>query len=154
MKYRNIVCALLAVCSIVALAGCASKTVSKAVPGPTTTVTVPGPTVSVPGPTKTITAPAPKPKTVTVTPPAPQAAASVSDGTYLVPSEVKPGLYKTDGVGNPDMGGCYWERDKDLSGGIDSIADNDNITGPTTIQISSSDAAIKFDGGCTWNKVG
>jgi hypothetical protein len=82
--------------------------------------------------------------------PAPQN--QFSDGTYLVPKEVPYGQYKTDGKG--DGAGCYWARMKDLSGAITSINANDNISGPTTIEISPGDAAIKVNGGCQWAKVG
>jgi hypothetical protein len=72
-----------------------------------------------------------------------------TDGTFLVPTEVKPGLYHT-------LGGdhCYWERDKDMNGTIDSIADNGNFSGPTTIQIRAIDKALTTNGGCTWTRIG
>jgi hypothetical protein len=79
----------------------------------------------------------------------PAAVNQFSDGTYLVGKDIPPGLYKTDG-----SGGCYWERMSSLSGGLDSIIANDNISGPTTVQIAATDAAFKTSGGCTWSRVG
>jgi hypothetical protein len=122
--------------------------------GGSKTKTVAGPTV-----VSTTTAPAPAPVTATATvtktatpPPPPGPATSFGDGTYLVGTDIRAGLYKTEGVG--DGTGCYWERDKDLSGGLDSIIANDNISGPTTVQIASSDKAFKSNGGCEWKRVG
>jgi hypothetical protein len=95
--------------------------------------------------------------TVTVTAAAPTSAApaGIGDGTYVVGTDIKAGLYKT--AGPADTGGfanCYWERDRDLSGGMGSIIANDNTSGPTTVQISSSDKAFKTSGCATWVKVG
>jgi hypothetical protein len=84
--------------------------------------------------------------TVTFTPPP---ASPFSDGQYLVGPEVKPGVYHTSGEG-----GCYYARLANLNGAVDSIIVNDNISGPTTIEISSSDKAIQVSGGCTWAKIG
>ncbi|MGX7681339.1 hypothetical protein ACSMXN_20825 [Jatrophihabitans sp. DSM 45814] len=72
-----------------------------------------------------------------------------SDGQYVVGTEIVPGLWHTDG-----SEGCYWERDNSLSGGIGAIVANDNIDGPTTIQIDPSDKAVKFSGGCDWARIG
>jgi hypothetical protein len=82
--------------------------------------------------------------TVTYTPP-PKAA--ISDGTWVVGSDIKAGLYKTAGDGE-----CYWARLKDLTGGLDSIRANGNIDGPTTIQVLRSDKALELNGGCDWRK--
>jgi len=82
---------------------------------------------------------------VTYTPPVKVA---FSDGTYRVGSEIKAGTYHTDG------GDCYWERDRNSSDPLNKIIDNDNITGPTTIDISGSDYAFNTTGGCDWSRVG
>ncbi|MDT4982536.1 MAG: hypothetical protein QOF95_26 [Pseudonocardiales bacterium] len=37
---------------------------------------------------------------------------------------------------------------------LDAIIVNDNITGPTTIDIAPSDFAFKSSGGCDWVRVG
>ena len=69
-----------------------------------------------------------------------------SDGTFRVGSEIAPGTYHT----NPAGSACYWERD---GRGTDNIIANDNITGPTTIDIASSDYAFTSSGGCDWVRV-
>lgn len=71
-----------------------------------------------------------------------------SDGTYRVGSEIRPGTYHTEG------GSCYWERDRNSSDPLNKIIDNDNITGPTTIDIQSGDYAFTSSGGCDWTRVG
>jgi hypothetical protein len=72
------------------------------------------------------------------------------DGTYLVPEDIRPGLYQTDGHG--DGTGCYWETDRNLSGDFNAIVSNDNIDGPTTIQLGSNVRAFKVNGGCLWHE--
>jgi len=125
-------------------AGSSGKDV-KAEPGPTVTATATTTATVTSQPTnvvatKTVTA------TVTYTP-AP--VDETSDGQYLVGSEITPGTWHTDGGTH-----CYYERDSDLTGGLTSIIANDNITGPTTIQIAATDKAVKFNGGCTWSRIG
>jgi multidrug resistance efflux pump len=70
-------------------------------------------------------------------------------GTFLVNKEIQPGIYRA--AASP---GCYWERESSLSGGLDSIADNDNADGPVIVAISSADAAFKASGCATFHKVG
>jgi hypothetical protein len=41
---------------------------------------------------------------------------------------------------------------KDLTGGDYSILANDNIDGPTVVQVYSSDRAFKVNGGCEWHR--
>jgi hypothetical protein len=74
------------------------------------------------------------------------------DGTFTVGGDIQPGIYHTTGpaAGNSS---CYWERDKNLDGDLDSIIANDNIKGPTTVRISSTDAAFKTDRCATWTLV-
>jgi hypothetical protein len=122
----------------------------------TTTHTAPAPAAV------TITAKAaaaPAAPTVTVTAAAAAATsaapAGIGDGTYVVGTDIKPGLYKTSGPADTGaLANCYWERDRDLSGGMDSIIANDNASGPTTVQISASDKAFKTSGCAPWVKVG
>jgi hypothetical protein len=71
------------------------------------------------------------------------------DGTYVVGKDVKAGTWHTDG--QSDLG-CYWERDRNLDGDLDSIISNNNITGPTTVTVHSSDKAFQVTGGCTWTR--
>lgn len=84
--------------------------------------------------------------TVTFTP-AP--AVAFSDGVFQIPTDVKPGTYKTAG----QSGGCYYAR---LSGldTVDDIISNDNSDGPMIVTISASDKAFDASGGCDWTKVG
>ncbi|HZC53025.1 MAG TPA: hypothetical protein VE441_11060 [Mycobacterium sp.] len=135
-----------------AAAGGGSKEKTKTVAGPTKTATVAGPTTTVTATARVTTTPTKVVAThtrvvrITYTPPVKVA---FSDGTYRVGSEIKPGTYHT----NPGGNDCYWERDAKGSG-LDAIIENDNITGPTTIDINASDYAFKSSGGCDWVRVG
>lgn len=84
------------------------------------------------------------------------APAGLRDGTYVVGTDLKPGLYKTSGQSDTSnqLPSCYWERDRDLSGAASSIIANDNVKGPTTVQISASDKAFKTSGCAPWVKIG
>ncbi|MGH8859895.1 MAG: hypothetical protein ACRDVG_01450, partial [Jatrophihabitantaceae bacterium] len=82
--------------------------------------------------------------TVTYTPPP---RPGFSDGTYLVGTDIRPGIYRTAGGDY-----CYWERMHDLAGNLGSIIANDNITGPTVVQVFSSDRAFQVSGGCQWRR--
>lgn len=139
-------------------AGKNSKTTTAAANAPQATATVTA-TQTAPAPAAvTITAKAaaaPAPPPVTVTAPTSAAPTGIGNGTYVVGTDIKPGLYKTSGPA--DTGGladCYWERDRDLSGGMGSIIANDNASGPTTVQISASDKAFKTTGCAPWVKIG
>ena len=103
------------------------------------------------------TAPAPAATYVpSYTPPAVVAAptlppGSFTDGMYLVGSDIKPGTYKTS---NPEKNHCYYEVDKDMSGGsFGTIATNGNIQGPGVFQVGPSHKVVELSGGCTWTKV-
>ena len=140
-----------------------TDTTAAAAPAKATTIVTATQTAPVPAPV-TITAKAaaapiapPVTATVTVTAAAPTSAApaGIGDGTYVVGTDIKPGLYKTTGPADTgDLANCYWERDRDLSGGMGSIIANDNTSGPTTVQISASDKAFKSNGCASWVKVG
>lgn len=86
---------------------------------------------------------------VTYTPPPPK---SWSDGTYVVGTDIQPGIYKTSGQGDDATIGCYWARLSSLN--TQDIIDNGNITGMTTIQVGSGDKALQLSGGCHWSKIG
>ena len=74
---------------------------------------------------------------------------SFGPGTYEVGTEIEPGKYKTPGPeGSFPL--CYWARLRNTNGDFDSIITNGNAQGPTTITISTSDAA--FETSCTWTK--
>src|SRR3954451_12437957 len=70
-------------------------------------------------------------------------------GTFLVNKEITPGMYRASA--SP---GCYWERQADLRGDIDSIAANDNADGPVIVAISSADVAFKAARCGTFHKIG
>lgn len=77
---------------------------------------------------------------------------TITDGTYEVGTEVKPGTYTTDA----DKGGsgCYWARLKDFDGGVNSIQDNGNLAPGAhgRINIKSTDKGVELTGGCVWTK--
>jgi hypothetical protein len=139
----RIIVAVLA--AVLLLAGCSPGTKTVAGPTVTATATVAGPTTTATvttTPTKVI-ATRILTHVVTYTPPVKVA---FGDGTFRVGSEIAPGTYHT----NPAGSACYWERD---GRGTDNIIANDNITGPTTIDIASSDYAFTSSGGCDWVRV-
>lgn len=91
-----------------------------------------------PEPTKT-----PRP---TNTPPPPTATPDpnvVKPGTYLVGTDIRPGLYRGETSGFDIFSSCYWERLKDLSGNLSSIIANDNSIGQYYIEVSESDFALR-----------
>lgn len=67
---------------------------------------------------------------------------------YVVGTDMQAGLYHTQG--STDGGNCYFAtlNSTDTS----NIADNNNFTGPETVQVNSY--AFETDGSCTWVKVG
>jgi hypothetical protein len=67
------------------------------------------------------------------------------DGTHLVGSQVRPGLYVSSGGT-----GCYWERLSGLGGTFDEIIANDFLNGRTFVQIMSTDRAFSSSGCGTW----
>ena len=56
------------------------------------------------------------------------------DGTWIVGQDIAAGTYRTYGGSN-----CYWERDRDFSGGLNSIIANDNAAGPAIVTIRPTD---------------
>lgn len=83
-------------------------------------------------------------RTVTYTPPPKPA---FSDGMYEVGVDIRAGRYRTNGGGEF----CYWERDGDLRGGLESIIANDNITGGAIVQLDRGEF-FKVSGGCDWRR--
>jgi hypothetical protein len=100
----------------------------------------PSPVTTTPSPVTTTPAP--------VAPPAPAAPPSplttVSEGTYLVGTDMQPGTYKSAG-----SDGCYWARMKDDSG--QKIIANDFASGPTRFTAKKGEF-VKI-AGCTFTKV-
>jgi hypothetical protein len=67
------------------------------------------------------------------------------EGTYVVGSDIKPGTYHT--TGSPDND-CYWATLNSLD--TSDIADNNDSSGPQTIQVPSSVKALQVRGDCTF----
>lgn len=157
--YRHLwVVALAALIIGVALgAGGASGSKQEAKPAPTVTATL----------TVTSTAPAPPAQTQTLKPtvirtiatrtrtatviytPPPKPA--ITDGTYHVGQDIKPGEWRTNGNDDGSGMGCYWERDRSLSGSLDDTIANDNISGSAIVQLNSGEY-FKVNGGCQWRR--
>lgn len=124
----------------------------KAAPAPTVTATATTTATATATVEATVTAHpvvkkviATKTRTITVTY-TPKPKRAVSDGTYKVGRDMKPGEYRT-----TDHRECYWERDSNLSGSLGSIIANDNIDGPTSIEVNNGEY-VKFAGGCEWRR--
>lgn len=66
----------------------------------------------------------------------------INSGTHMVGVDIQPGIYKGF-AGEGLFSSCYWERLKDLTGGLDSILANDNSVGQYYIEVRSSDYALK-----------
>lgn len=86
--------------------------------------------------------------TQTYTPPPP---ASISDGTYVLGTDIVPGRYHTTGGGD-NIAGCYYARLGSLD--TSNIIANDLSQGPMTVDVQASDTAVEFKGGCQWTKIG
>lgn len=116
-------------------------------------------TAAAPAVTVTVTAaaaapaaqPKPKAKPVPAKPAGPAAAATIGEGTYQVPQDVKPGLYKT---GGPTAGNCYWARLKGLGGSVDDIIANGSPNGPATVKVATGDKGFETSGCKPWTKIG
>jgi hypothetical protein len=105
-----------------------------AVPTATNTSVPPTPTnTRTPTPTRT-----PEPPTATPDP------NKIDAGTYLVGTDIRPGIYKGQ-AGAGLFGSCYWERLKDLSGSFEAILANDNGQGQYYVEVQPTDYAFKTD---------
>ena len=69
------------------------------------------------------------------------------DGTWVVGEDIKPGTYR-----NPDPSpNCYWERVRNVSGGLDSsIANGIGTGGPIVVEILRKDAGFTSQGCGEW----
>jgi hypothetical protein len=77
--------------------------------------------------------------------------ANITPGTWLVGSQVTPGIY----MSNVSYG-CYWERLRNFDGTLSAIIDNDFVDTPGVryIQVSAGDVGFNTDGDCgTWQRV-
>ncbi|GAB2690412.1 hypothetical protein [Nocardia thraciensis] len=94
--------------------------------------------------------PAHSPTTTPAPPPTPAGPAAVirKDGTYVIGVDIQPGTWRTEGASF-----CYWERVKNLSGGVGSILDNSAASGQQVVTILPTDKAFKSRGCGTWTLV-
>lgn len=76
------------------------------------------------------------------------------DGTFAIPSQVKPGTYRT--VVPNDSLNCYYARLKDASGSFEGIITNENGRpgSQQIVEIKTTDKFFKTEGCGTWSKVG
>ena len=80
---------------------------------------------------------------------------TVSDGTYLVGSDIPAGTYRTTGPGGDSLFPmCYWARHRNSDGTLGSIIANHISKGPSVVKVRSSDNNVEFSGGCTWTRAG
>lgn len=75
-----------------------------------------------------------------------QASTISSDGVYVAGKDIPAGTYHTSGGSQ-----CYYAT----LGSTDTsnILDNNNFTGPETVDVSGA-YAFQISGGCTWTKEG
>ena len=76
---------------------------------------------------------------------------SISQGNWLVGSQVVPGTYRAQVIG-----GCYWERLRDFTGNLSGIITNDFVPddGQQFVTISGSDVGFQtVDEWGTWTRV-
>lgn len=73
-------------------------------------------------------------------------ASTFGDGQHQVGADIIAGTYHTDGGS-----GCYWEKSTG-GDGIDSIIDNDNVSGPVTLTIEPAVKFFKTSRCGTWTK--
>lgn len=117
--------------------------------------------INSPAPTTTTYSNTPAPASVPA--PVPVAASpngpvtAIGEGTYEIGTgngQVPPGTYRTAGpTSTGALGYCYWARAKDTSGNVEALIANDNIKGPTTVTISSTDGAFQTSSCMPWTKV-
>jgi hypothetical protein len=69
-----------------------------------------------------------------------------SNGIWVVPGEVKPGLYRN----TTSAGGCYWARLSGFGGGLDDINANNFTFVRDIVQVFSSDAGFESEDCGTW----
>ncbi len=96
--------------------------------------------------------------TVTADPWAAAEAGGITDGTYEVGVDGKPGKYKTAGARtdlNTQGPNCYYARLRNLDAGSDdNIVANNNSIGQQVIVIKKSDVAFETNGCKPWVKIG
>ena len=73
----------------------------------------------------------------------------INPGTFLVNTELQPGLYVGQ-TGTDIFDSCYWERLSDLSGSFEAILANDNGIGKYYLEVKNEDFALKTDCAITY----
>ncbi len=76
---------------------------------------------------------------------------TIVDGTWRVGEDIRPGLYRT--TGSEGRGRCYWRRLSGLSGDSDDVIAFGSESGPTYVEISTTDIAFKSSGCEPWARV-
>jgi hypothetical protein len=71
------------------------------------------------------------------------------NGTWLVGTDIAPGIYRTDASGD---GLCQWRRLSGLSGTNDDIVDIGDADGPSYFEVFDTDLAVEIvgSGECVW----
>ncbi|QBI21781.1 hypothetical protein ER308_20950 [Egibacter rhizosphaerae] len=75
------------------------------------------------------------------------------NGVHVVGEEIEPGTYRTDGPDGSNPAGCYWERMSGLGGDASDRITNGLVSGPTTVEISGSDAGFESASCSEWSIV-
>lgn len=127
--------------SLPILAGAVMLAAACAAPGvtPAPTLTPRPPTVA-PTPTVVVrvvevgAVPVP---TATPIPPTPAGPRAITDGTFVVGTDLQPGTYRAAGGD-----GCYWERLRGFGGTIADVIANDNARGPVLVTIAPTDVGF------------
>jgi hypothetical protein len=79
-----------------------------------------------------------------------QASQISADGVYVVGSDIKAGIWHTQGDGGSGNQ-CYFATLNSTN--TSDISDNNNFDGPETVDLNGV-YAFQISGGCTWVKVG
>ena len=79
-----------------------------------------------------------------------QASQLSGDGVYVVGQDIKPGVYHTNGSGDPGANDCYFATLN--SSDTNDIADNNNFDGAETVDVSSA-YAFEINGPCAWSRI-
>jgi hypothetical protein len=76
--------------------------------------------------------------------------APFGDGMFMVPAEVQPGTWRSEGA----SGACYWARLSNFSGELDGIIANSFGGVGDIVQIIGSDAGFESSGCGSWVRIG
>jgi hypothetical protein len=73
------------------------------------------------------------------------------DGVYVVGQDIKPGIYHSNGSGNPGANDCYYATLNSTN--TSDISDNNNFDGAETVDLNGA-YAFQTSGPCTWVQIG